>query len=149
MATEEIPENLKESASEIARRFENKRTEIAKEITKAEILMDQRSIVIWTGRFLDAWPQGRLSKIERAVKAVFEQKLKDAKFHLTATCPVCGDHMHGTLCPDDVIRPWCPTCHKAYTPLGYTTDDDYAKKWSAREYSRDKAESYTVVEVTP
>ena len=108
---------------------ENQRSEIAKEITKAEIIGDLRSVVIWCRRFLDAWPNDAKTKIETAVYAVFKKKMEDAKFHLKGKCPVCGDHMYETSCPDDTIRSYCPSCQKTYTPMGYDSEDDYALYW--------------------
>lgn len=133
------------SPSEIALQYDNQRAEIVKDIIKAEITMDQRRLVIYTRRFLDAWPQGKLTKIEKAVKAVFEQKLKDAKSRLKGTCPVCGDHMSEQMCCDDLMRPYCPTCKRTYTPMGYDCQDDYALKWYA--ISWDMVETSEVIEV--
>lgn len=113
---------------------------------EAEERLDWRSAVIYWSRALDAYPISK-GALAQADKDIIITAINEDKALLLSMCPVCGDHMHGTLCPDDVIRPWCPSCRKAYTPMGYTTDDDYAKKWGAREYSRDKAESYTTIEV--
>lgn len=122
---------VKKTSYEIAQEYNDKRADIVKEIIKAEIIMDSRAIVIWCRRFLDAFPSGKIAPIEKAVKARFEQKLKDAKIHLTGTCPVCGDHMYESPCCDDLMRPFCPSCKRTYTPMGYDDQDDYAKKWYA------------------
>ena len=52
--------------------------------------------------------------------------------------------MNTVLCPDDINRMACPRCHKTYTPIGYSDDPDYGKRWSAIDWNN--SEKRTVVE---
>ena len=67
------------------------------------------------------------------------------KDQIRQTCPVCGETMRTVLCPDDIIRMGCPKCHKTYTPIGYSDDPDYGKKWSVIDWNNN--EKHAIVEV--
>lgn len=114
-----------------ARKYENIRADIAKEITKARAIEDHRLTVILCCKFLNNFPRSGLAPIEKSVQKVFKKILTDARVDLKSKCPVCGSAMADINCPDDMIRPYCAKCGKTYTPMGYMDDDNYALKWHA------------------
>lgn len=114
-----------------ARQYDNIRAEIAKEITKAQILQDNRQVVILCCKFLANFPGSGLAPIEKAVKRRFEQIREKARKDLKSVCPVCGGVMYDLNCCDDMIRPYCAHCGWTYTPMGYMDDKNYALKWHA------------------
>lgn len=114
--------------------FEAIRQELAEQITRAQDQKDYRRVVILCRKFTDAFPYQK-SPIERHVKEVFLQKLREAKTALKSTCPVCKGPMENTLCADDDIRPFCKKCGKTYTPMGYDDSEEYALKWYATEWN--------------
>jgi hypothetical protein len=114
-----------------ARDYENIRADIAKEITKARVIGDNRRIVILCCKFLDAFPSSKLAPIEKAVKKAFMKTRDDARRELKSVCPVCHGVMYDQTCPDDMVRPCCAHCGRTYTPMGYMDDENYALKWHA------------------
>lgn len=114
-----------------ARQYDNIRADIAKEITKSQIIGDHRLTVILCCKFLNNFPAVGLAPIEKAVKKRFVKIRDDARIKLKSTCPVCHGVMYDQSCPDDMVRPICVKCGRTYTPMGYMDDDNYAKKWHA------------------
>lgn len=112
----------------------------------AEADLNWRLAVIYWTRALYEYPNitGKLAERDRDQICT---AINADKQMLLSICPVCGGDMHGTICPDDITRSWCPNCHKAYNPMGYTDELSYALKWCAREYGRDKSEITKIIEV--
>jgi len=111
--------------------YDNIRADIAKEITKARVIGDQRRIVILCCKFLDNFPSAGLAPIEKAVKKAFMKIRDDARRELKSVCPVCHGVMYDMPCCDDMVRPYCAKCGRTYTPMGYMDDENYALKWHA------------------
>jgi hypothetical protein len=113
------------------KQYENIRADIAKEITQARAIGDQRRIVILCCKFLNNFPSSGLAPIEKAVKKQF-MKIRDAaRIELKSVCPVCSGVMYDQACCDDMVRPYCAHCGRTYTPMGYMDDENYALKWHA------------------
>ena len=98
--------------------------------TIAERELNWRLAIIYIRRAIDAYPQKK-GQLARDDKEKLITRLNANKQTLRSYCPVCGSDMHETLCPDDVMRPYCEDCGKTFTPMGYDCEDDYAKKWFA------------------
>jgi hypothetical protein len=113
------------------KQYENIRADIAKEITQARAIGDQRRIVILCCKFLNNFPSSGLAPIEKAVKKQF-MKIRDAaRIALKSVCPVCHGVMYDQAMCDDLVRPYCVHCGRTYTPMGYMDDENYALKWHA------------------
>jgi len=58
---------------------------------------------------------------------------------ITKVCPVCGERMKLTLCVDDLYRPYCTTCRRTYTPIGYSDGPGYGTRWTVTDLSTEES----------
>ena len=58
---------------------------------------------------------------------------------VTEFCPVCGTRMEPIVCVDDLIRPYCSSCMRTYTPIGYTDDLGYGTRWTVTDQSTEES----------
>ena len=111
----------------------------------AEDSLNWRVATINYTRAIDAYPANKGDLAKKDINDL-TNALTEVRHQLLHTCPICGETMHDTLCPDDISRPFCQKCKSTYTPIGYMTEDDYAKRFSRIAWNNNEARS--VVEVS-